>query len=255
MAFLFGSWAKGREIAVSDVDIAVYFIPSSRELEWEETKEYPGEDALWVEIEKILEKDVDLVVLNRAPTILAAQIMRAGVPIIIKDRNLYWRLLSLFTDSAEYFSQILNDWWVIRERSRSLSEADAQRLKYVLSFLGAELKDQPRFSEITQQNYEQNNSIRREAERWVENINNAAIDIAKILLASQKKELPETYASILSALEGFPASAAQQLAEFAKLRNILAHEYLDLRFKKIKRFIDAAPELYSKLLNYAKSFL
>ena len=36
MAFLFGSFAKGQEIYDSDVDVAVYFKPKTKAIEWEE---------------------------------------------------------------------------------------------------------------------------------------------------------------------------------------------------------------------------
>lgn len=88
MAFVFGSYAKERQISESDIDIAVYFKPAGREIEWEEKKEYPGESKLWVETERILGIDTDLVVLNRAPSGLAFDALRTGVPIIIKDKGL-----------------------------------------------------------------------------------------------------------------------------------------------------------------------
>ncbi len=49
MAFIFGSAVKGQETQESDVDIAVYFKPAGRALEWEEEREYQGEDAIWGE--------------------------------------------------------------------------------------------------------------------------------------------------------------------------------------------------------------
>ena len=45
------------------------------------------------------------------------------------------------------------------------------------------------------------------------------------------------------------------MADFTKLRNILAHEYLDIRFKQIKKFIDDAQPAYQYLLNFAKNLL
>ena len=53
--FLFGSYAKDLIHRESDIDIAIYFKPENNEIEYEEEKEYEGEDELWSEIEKILE--------------------------------------------------------------------------------------------------------------------------------------------------------------------------------------------------------
>ena len=55
-AFLFGSQAKGYARAASDWDIAVYIRKENRE----------REHAIWKDIEDIVGREVDLVVLNRA---------------------------------------------------------------------------------------------------------------------------------------------------------------------------------------------
>lgn len=258
MAFIFGSYAKGTQISESDVDVAVYFKPESQEIEWEEDRDYEGEDALWLDIEKIIGRNTDLVVLNRAPSGLASEILRTGQPIIIKDKNLYWRFSATADSGAEDFRAITKDWWAIRERSQSLSEEDKRRLIRLVDFLQNELSEINKFRDISQKEYQFDNDFRRNIERWVENIVNSSIDVAKILLASEKKQLSETYAELLrdlSALEGFDESVAQTLGEFAKLRNLLAHEYLDIRFSKIKKFLESAERVYGYLLNFAKNKL
>ncbi|RIJ89148.1 MAG: hypothetical protein DCC43_15555, partial [Candidatus Brocadia sp.] len=63
----FGSYAKGQAFYDSDVDIAVYFKLKTRRLEWEETGEWPEETEIWADTEKILGKNVDILVLNKAP--------------------------------------------------------------------------------------------------------------------------------------------------------------------------------------------
>ncbi len=255
MAFIFGSRARAREISESDIDIAIYYQPAGRELEWEEEKEYSNEAALWLDIEQILGWNTDLVVLNRAQAGLAFEILRTGTPLIIKDRKLYWRFLLLVSSAAQDFREIIRDWWAIKERSRSLSEEDKQRLMKVLDFLERELSEIDKFKTISQKEYETEADKRRNLERWVENITNASIDLAKVILASEKRPLPETYAQLLSSLrefEDFNENTAQRLGEFAKLRNILAHEYLDLRYSKIQNFLEAAKEVYQELIDFGK---
>lgn len=99
MAFLFGSYVKGQAIFDSDVDIAVYFKPKERRLEWEEVSEYPEESKIWTDTEKILGKNVDVLVLNKAPSLIAFDVLRTGIPLIIKDRSLYLRFLLLISSS------------------------------------------------------------------------------------------------------------------------------------------------------------
>ncbi|OGZ31696.1 MAG: hypothetical protein A3H02_01365 [Candidatus Niyogibacteria bacterium RIFCSPLOWO2_12_FULL_41_13] len=258
MAFIFGSYAKEKQISVSDVDIAIYFKPAGRELEWEIKKEYENENAIWLEIEKIIGRDTDLVILNRASSCLAFEILRTGVPILIKDKNLYWRFLLTVSMAAEDFRQIIKDWWQIRERSKSLSKEDERRLMKIVDFLEREILEINKFQKITQKEYEGDSDRRRNLERWVETIVNASIDAAKIILASEKEPLPETYADILSSFkrfDDFPENTAKILGEFAKLRNVLAHEYLDLRFAKIRKFLDIAEKVYGEFINFVKNKL
>ncbi|GFP25420.1 hypothetical protein HKBW3S25_00892 [Candidatus Hakubella thermalkaliphila] len=68
-AFLFGSAARGKLRKEGDIDIAVYFWPE-KDIEWEAfDKRYKGESSIALDLEGLLKKEVDLVVLNR-PTSL-----------------------------------------------------------------------------------------------------------------------------------------------------------------------------------------
>ncbi len=258
MAFLFGSYAKERETLDSDLDVAVYFKPPGKEVEWEEAKEYTEEDTLWEAIEKKAGVNTDLIVLNRAPSTLASTIIQEGIPIIIKNHSLYWRYYLIVSSEATAFRDFMEDFWRIKQRSGSLSEIDRERLLRIVDFLEEELKEYPNFKNITQETFERESAKRRNLERWVENIVNASIDIAKILLASEKKRIPQTYHDVLknlSLLKGFHTRTADNLARFVKLRNILAHEYLDLRFKRIKYFIQESEHDYKTLLSFVKTLL
>ena len=118
MAFLFGSWAKGHEGTESDIDIAVYFKPENNILEWESAdSQYESEREIWLDIERIVEKDVDLLVLNRAAATVADSALR-GYPIIIKDRNLYMDFLLRITFEAIDFRQWIDGYWTLKEQRR-----------------------------------------------------------------------------------------------------------------------------------------
>ena len=70
--------------------------------------------------------------------------------------------------------------------------------------------------------------------------------------------MPQTYRETIEALAllpGFNPQTAETLARFAKLRNILAHEYVDIRFKRIRQFVSDAGPLYGELLDLARRFL
>jgi uncharacterized protein YutE (UPF0331/DUF86 family) len=196
--------------------------------------------------------------LNRASSPVAFEALRTGVSLLVKDPELYWDYLSRVSFDAMDFFDTVDEYWAIRERSLSLSRTDRQRLMRHVSFLEKELKEKGYFERLDWSAYENDGHKRRDVERWVENIVNCSIDIAKIILASDKKEIPDSYKGMLGHLglyDGLGESVASALAANAGLRNILAHEYLDMRFRQIRRFIDGAEKLYESLLVFVRGFL
>ncbi|MDN3513709.1 MAG: nucleotidyltransferase domain-containing protein [Candidatus Brocadia sp.] len=118
MAFLFGSWAKCQGGIDSDVDIAIYFEPNRNILEWEKTDFWSDDEkAIWLDIEKIIEKEVDLLVLNRAAPTIADSALK-GIPIIIKNRNLYMEFLLRITSEAIDFRQWVESYWNFKEKMK-----------------------------------------------------------------------------------------------------------------------------------------
>jgi len=116
-AFLFGSAARGKVRRDGDVDIAVYFWPE-KDIEWEAfKKKYKGENSIGLHLERILKKEVDLVVLNRARAILADEIIRKGKPIIIKNRGILMDFFCIVSDEAEY----VKNWFETYYKERKLA--------------------------------------------------------------------------------------------------------------------------------------
>lgn len=255
MAFVFGSQIKERHSKISDWDIACYFKPISEAIEWEKERDYPEESKIWGDLTRILQTDnVDFIVLNRVPSNIADSAIR-GLPLVIKDRRLYLEFMLIITREAEDYHQTAREYSEVYWRSSSLNETDKDILNKRLIFLDSELKDAHKFHELTQYEYERDNSKRRDVERWIENLMNAAIDISKTILASEKKPIPSSYREILqgiSLLSDFPKDSGEQLANWIELRNILAHEYLDIRWKRIKDFIQRNEPYFKKFIEIAK---
>jgi uncharacterized protein YutE (UPF0331/DUF86 family)/predicted nucleotidyltransferase len=257
MAFLFGSAARSQQTADSDLDVAVYFYAPGATLEWEEQGEYPEEARIWAEVERITSIDTDLLVLNRAPATVAYAVLEEDCPIVVKDISLYWGLFLAVSSAAEDFRQFTHEFLEIKQRSRSLSAVDEDRLLRIVDFLSSEIADAGDFSSLTRESYLTDSGKRRNVERWIENIVNASIDIAKILLASAQAKVPQTYREILlnlATLQDFEPKAAETLSRFSRLRNILAHEYLDMRWTQISAFLREAVPHYERLLEYTSRF-
>ncbi|MBI5874336.1 MAG: nucleotidyltransferase domain-containing protein [Deltaproteobacteria bacterium] len=111
LAFLFGSAATGRVRMQGDIDIAVYFRPEHG-VEWEVSgKRWEAEARIALDLERLLKKEIDLIVLNRARATLADEIIRKGTPLIIKDTGLLLDFLCIVSDEAEYVREWMLDYY------------------------------------------------------------------------------------------------------------------------------------------------
>ena len=136
-----------------------------------------------------------------------------------------------------------------------MRKADNERLMRIINFMELELNDLKRFTQIGYGEYQEDRDKRRNLERCIENVVNASLDIAKILLASQESEIPDTYRQYFMSLSAsglIPESSASRLAEGVGLRNILAHQYLDIRWKSVKKFLSETVEAYFEWLEIAR---
>lgn len=259
-AFLFGSQAKKTAGKLSDWDIGVYFKPTTAgEIEWEDTsKDYPQENKVWDDVIEIVKTDnVDLVVLNRAPSNIAASVISEGITLSIKDRKIFLDFMLLTMRQAEDYSCFVDSFYEISQRSASLSPRDREKLKKIIDFLGQEMDSYGYFSVFSFVDY-QDLHKRRDLERWVENMINSAIDIGEIILASERKKIPDYYKDIfvqLGLLAQFKPINVERWTEWVKLRNILAHEYLDIKWHKIEDFIKNSNVQFKVFLESAKKFL
>jgi uncharacterized protein YutE (UPF0331/DUF86 family)/predicted nucleotidyltransferase len=258
-AFLFGSQVKEASSKISDWDIAVYFKPKDpNQIEWEETeRDYPEEDRMWDDLVDILKTDdVDLVVLNRAPSNIAAAAIR-GVPLIINDHGIFLDFLLKVSPQAEDYREFVDDYYKISERPSSLLPEAREKLERIGSFLKEEMSLYNYFSSFDFKDY-QDIHKRHEVERWVENMINSAIDIGEIILASEKKRIPDYYKDVfvqLGLLPQFSQMDVKRFTRWVKLCNILAHEYLDIKWRRISDFVKDSNLHFRRFLESVKEFL
>ncbi|MFY9463426.1 MAG: HepT-like ribonuclease domain-containing protein [Candidatus Sungiibacteriota bacterium] len=259
MAFLFGSRAKSRVHTSSDWDIGVYFTPQTDEFEFECTdREYPEEHRIWADLTTMLETDnVDLVILNRAPASIADTAIR-GEALVMKDRALWLRFMLLISKLAEDYRIFAREYHEIVQRSRSLLPQDRERLERLIDFLEEQATLYPVYRSFSRDEYEEDPRKRNEIERWLENMVNAVIDAGKVLLGSQKRLIPPTYREIVRrAVRMGDASDdfGEKFDQWVRLRNVLAHEYLDIKWKRLSDFAKISEPYMRQFIESAKRFL
>ena len=132
------------------------------------------------------------------------------------------------------------------------------RLIKHLTFLENELKDYETFETLSWKEYNGDRGKRRNVERWIENIINSSIDIAKLILTSEDRSLPDTYKDIvknLSLISDFNEEGIEKLSRWVSLRNIISHEYLDIRWTSIQKFISESEPFLKDFLRRVEKYL
>jgi len=109
LAFLFGSLDKSNYCGESDIDVAVYL--SNQE----------GENRIWLELERVTGRQIDLVILNRVSPSISFEAMR-GIPLTIKDRGFYIDFLLEISWEATDLMEFNMDTWGLREEMRGRGE-------------------------------------------------------------------------------------------------------------------------------------
>lgn len=135
---------------------------------------------------------------------------------------------------------------------------DRERLIRLLDYLKSEVDDYPVFSHLDWETYQKDKEKRRNVERWIENIVMSSIDIMKILLALENRPIPDSYKEILyhgGLIGNFDEEFGKKLSKWSSLRNIVVHEYLDIRWRSIKEFITESQPVYKQLVEGVKKIL
>jgi uncharacterized protein YutE (UPF0331/DUF86 family) len=79
-----------------------------------------------------------------------------------------------------------------------------------------------------------------------------------LILTSKGLPLPDTYKDIvknLSLVAEFSEEGIEKLSRWVSLRNIISHEYLDIRWASIQKFISESKLFYEDFLKNIENYL
>lgn len=119
-----------------------------------------------------------------------------------------------------------------------MNQSDKTKIILAFEYIESELKFLSDYEQnVNWQVYQTQRAKRLEIERWVESLINATLDISKVFFILRGDEVPETSREILYKLGSQifeREDQAEAFSEFAKIRNTLAHRYLDIKWNDIK---------------------
>jgi len=137
-----------------------------------------------------------------------------------------------------------------------LPQKDKLKLVPHVNYLEKELQFLSKYKkEVDWKVYQSIREKRLELERWIECLINATLDISKMLITLRGVDVPETSREVLFKIASQvykTESEAETFSQLAKIRNTLAHRYLDIRWQDIKIFLQIAPEIYPPFLEYVR---
>lgn len=96
------------------------------------------------------------------------------------------------------------------------------------------------YTSVTREKYNSDIRLRREVEKWVEDAINCVIDISKTLYSDKNMAIPEASRELLENMDLlgiFETKLGSRISHWAVLRNRLAHDYLDLKWEGISKFV------------------
>jgi len=239
LAYIFGSWVKAEAWSGSDVDVAVLL----RDNSWRSVSRLMGEvaEALKVSVDK-----VDLVDLSRADDVLKYSVVSDGYKIVDKgfyERELCERLYTKLFDAITFLDSYVKDSFnplrveVLGRKLMALDEEVGVLKTYILSRTMAQVSEDPVAKRVLR------DSLRVAIE--------SAIDVCKHIVASMKLGVVREYKDFplkLAEAGLMRRELAEELVDFAKVRNIIVHRYVELDYAllygKAKELVESvAPAL------------
>jgi len=109
LAYLYGSFAKGKEKEGSDIDIAILL--KEDEYSTDPLSVFGNVHGFARRIERLIKKEIDIHILNRAPLSFSYIVVTTGVPIYISSKIALYRyqnkILGMFFDFRPFFEKYL----------------------------------------------------------------------------------------------------------------------------------------------------
>lgn len=243
-AYLFGSYAEGRAMPISDLDVAVL------------TKERGVIPYFTAELSKVLgisEEKISVLNLEDASPTLRLRVLSRGVKLL--DRGMYGEKLR--GEIGPETVDLLENERVSFQAWLRGNPLDESLLKRILTQLSEDMEDLKGFLEKDSEEVRLDKNLRKAFERTMQTSIEGVIDLLRHVISGLNLGVAEYYKDYVEISRGkgvIGAETAENLLELIPTRHALVHRYREIDFQKLwleaKRIVETIPKLQDEVRRY-----
>jgi len=245
LMYLFGSYAEGRAVPASDIDIAVVTSKPSV---------IPHVVAEVAEELQIPEEKITVLDLEYASPTLVASILKKGVKIVDRD-NVEQKLLeriALEVLEVNELSGIHFRKWVEGD------PLDPRIVNSIVAQIGEDLRDLEQYLSMGLEAVVEDRTLRKAFERTLQTLIEGCIDLLRRTVSGLGLGVAEYYRDYVEIAKRsgvVSGETAEKLLELIPVRHALVHGYRDVDYAKLWRDAQTAVETASRLLEEVRRYL
>jgi len=245
LLYLFGSYAEGRAVPASDIDVAVVAVKPSV---------IPHMVAEVARELRIPEEKISIVDMERAPPTLVVSILKRGVKVVDRDdteRRLLERV-DLETLELSELSEIHFRKWV------EGNPLDYRVMSKIVTQIQEDIRDLEEYLSKGLEAVVRDKTLRKAFERTLQTLIGGCIDLLRHIVSGLSLGVAEhyrDYVEIAKRSGAISEETAEKLLELIPVRHTLIHRYRDVDYAKLWRDTRTAVDTASRLLEEVRGYL
>jgi len=245
LLYLFGSYAEGRAVPASDIDVAVVAVKPSI---------IPHMVAEVARELGIHEEKISIVDMERAPPTLVVSILKRGVKVVDRDdteRRLLERVDPETLELSE-LSEVHFRKWV------EGNPLDYRVMSRIVTQIQEDIRDLEEYLSRGLEAVVRDKTLRKAFERTLQTLIGGCIDLLRHIVSGLSLGVAEYYRDYVEIAERSGViswETAEKLLELIPVRHVLIHRYRDIDYAKLWRNAQTAIEAASRLLEEVRRYL
>lgn len=245
-AYLFGGAARGRLTPLSDIDVGVF-------LDEDEDPVEARLAAVLCATRHLRTDEIDLVVLNGAPTALVGRIL--GSRRVIHDRDPFRRQRFESLAARQFAGFRIFEWKLLERRYAAV---DRELIFRKLADLELYVSQLSEFRGLSVEAYCDDWKVQRIVECTLEMAIELCVDLANHIIADRRLRVPSTYAEafeVLGEASLLDAELSASMIRMAGFRNLVVHEYARIDAQAVVRILRERLPDFGRFIEAARSWV